>query len=75
MFDLDHAGFDFACPECHFLNSATSRQVRLGSRVICRGCKKPLLLVDKDASVNKARRRVDEELAALKTALKLEIKF
>jgi hypothetical protein len=74
MFDLDHAEFEFPCPECQFVNSATLRQVRLGDRVICRGCKKPVRLVDKDTSVHNASRRLDEDLAALKNALNLEIK-
>jgi hypothetical protein len=75
MFDLDQAEVEFPCPECQFVNSATFQQIRLGDRVICRGCKKPVLLVDKDTSITNARQRLDEDLAALKTALKLEIKF
>jgi hypothetical protein len=75
MFDLDQLAFTFACPDCQFVNSATVRQVRIGGRVICRGCKKTLCLVDADASVNKGRRRLRDELSALATTLKMEIKL
>ncbi len=75
MFDLDHATFTFACPECHFSNSATVQQVRIGSRLICRGCKRELRLVDKNGSFKRSRRRISEELASLSEVLNMEIKL
>jgi hypothetical protein len=75
MFDLDGAAFTFTCPECRFENSATVRQVRIGSRVICRGCKKELCLVDGNASFKKARQRISEELASLGKALEMKMKL
>jgi hypothetical protein len=75
MFDLDRVVFTFTCPECRFVNSATVRQVRIASRVICRGCKKELCLVDGSASFKKSRRRVNEGIASLGKALEMEIKL
>jgi hypothetical protein len=75
MFDLDSVAFTFTCPECRFVNSATVRQVRLASRIICRGCKKELCLIDANASFKKARGHISEEIASLGKALKMEIKL
>ena len=75
MFDLDHAAFTFTCPECGFANLATVRQVRIAIRLICRGCKKEICLIDKNASFKKGRRRISEEMATLGKALKMEIKL
>ena len=75
MFDLDGAAFTFTCPKCHFENSATVRQVRIGSRIICRGCKRNLCLVDVNSSFKKARRRMSDEIDSLGKALKMEIKL
>jgi peptide subunit release factor 1 (eRF1) len=75
MFDLDRATFTFACPKCRFENSATVRQVRIARRVICRGCKRELCLVDKNGSFKKGRRDVSEEIESFGEALQLEIKL
>lgn len=75
MFDLDHVTFTFACPECSFLNSATVQQVRISRRVICRGCKRDICLVDKNVSFKKSRRRIGNAIASLGNALDMEIKL
>jgi hypothetical protein len=72
---LDGAGFEFACPKCQFLNSATVLQARLGKRIICRGCKINLSLTDGRPSLRNAARKVDRELEDLSQTIKLEIKL
>jgi hypothetical protein len=75
MFDLDRVAFTFACPGCRFENSATVLQVRVASRVICRGCKKELHLIDENGSFKQGRRRISEEIASLGKTLKMVIKL
>jgi hypothetical protein len=75
MFDLDHTAFTFMCPECRFANSATVRQVRIGRRLICRGCKKELRLVDSNASFKKGRLRIGEAVASFGKPIRMEIKL
>jgi hypothetical protein len=75
MTGLDGATFSFPCPECKFLNSTTLLEVRLGRRIICRGCKINLCLNDGRPSVKNAVRRIDREIESLSETIKLEIKL
>jgi len=72
---LDSASFRFACPKCQFLNPATLLEVRLGRRIICRGCKANLCLTDGRPSIENAVRKIDRELEDLSETIKLEIKL
>jgi hypothetical protein len=72
---LDRASFNFPCPKCQFLNSATLFQARVGKRIICRGCKINLCLTDGRPSVKNAVRKIDREIENLSETIKLEIKL
>ena len=73
MFDLDRVAITITCPKCNFDNSATVRQVRVGDRVICRGCKNVLCLVDRNASFKKGRSRMSEEIESLRNAWEIKL--
>jgi hypothetical protein len=75
MSGLDYASFDFPCPKCQFLNSATLLQARLGRRIICRGCEINLCLTDSRPSVKNAVRKIDREIEELSETIRLEIKL
>ena len=75
MFDLDRAAFEFPCPKCDFVNSATVREARLAMRIICRGCKRDICLIDNNAGLETGRRRVSEAMKSLENELILEIKL
>jgi hypothetical protein len=75
LFDLDDLPFSFPCPGCQFENPATVRDVRLGARIICRGCKRPLHLGDQTGSFGKSRMAVNRAFESLAGALKINIKL
>jgi len=75
MFGFDNASFNFLCPKCRFSNTATLLQVRLGKRIICRGCKITLHLTDGRPSVKNAVRKIDREFENLNETVKLEIRL
>jgi hypothetical protein len=62
MFDLDPAEFEFACPKCDFSNPITFKEARLGSPIICRGCKNTIMPDDAMGELEKARRRIAEAI-------------
>ena len=75
MLNLDRISFSIACPACGFQNRATMKQVRLGKRVICRGCRTDIQLVDHHKRTRKARRQVDDALNEFAKVVNLEIKL
>ena len=75
MFDLDTVSFPFACPACGFRNRATMRQVRLGKRIICRGCRMDIQLVDHHRKARKARKDFENALSEFANVINLEIKL
>ena len=58
MFDLDPMEFEFSCPECDFSNPITFREARLGTPVICRGCKNMIVPNDAMGELESARNRI-----------------
>jgi hypothetical protein len=62
MFDLDPAEFEFPCPRCAFFNPITYREARLGSPIICRGCKNTIVPDDAMGELEKARRRIADSI-------------
>jgi hypothetical protein len=58
MLDLDSAEFEFSCPKCDFLNPVTFGEARLGTPVICRGCKNTIVPDDAMGELENARRRI-----------------
>src|ERR1039457_4743961 len=75
VLNLDRHPITFECPKCHFLNSVTLGSVRLGKRVICRGCKTNIQLSDPWQTTKRAQKQIDESLKELQQTLSLNIKI
>lgn len=58
--DFEKKSFEFQCPECNFYNTALLKQVINRDRVICRGCKKNIILEDKNNECKKAQKVFDD---------------
>jgi hypothetical protein len=69
MFDLDSAEFEFPCPRCTFFNPIAYREARLGSPIICRGCKNTIVPDDAMGELEKARRRIADSIRELQRTL------
>lgn len=70
MIDLDEAQININCPKCGFANSVTLGDVRAQKVIVCRGCKANIRLVDKNASLDKAKKDIDDSIKSLKKSLK-----
>jgi len=78
MINLDEAKININCPKCGFANSVTLGDIRVQKVIICRGCKVNIRLVDKNASLNKVKKDIDDSIESLKKSLnkaKLTIKI
>jgi len=64
-FNLDKFEFDVKCPRCQFIVKILYRDARLREVLICRGCKSNIQLDDSMNECRKARRQVNEAMAAL----------
>jgi hypothetical protein len=62
MFDLDSAEFEFPCPRCDFSNPITFGEARLGTPIICRGCKNTIVPDDAMGELENARRRIADSI-------------
>jgi hypothetical protein len=60
--DLDRRWIDVDCPSCRLATPVTLRDVRLGSVVICRGCKANVRLIDHLGEYHRVRRRLERTL-------------
>jgi hypothetical protein len=69
-FNIDKAPIEIPCPECKFINKATFKDVTLGRRITCRGCKKTIKLIDKDGSFKQTSKSIRKSLDDLAKALK-----
>jgi hypothetical protein len=58
MLDLDSAEFEFPCPRCDFSNPVTFGEARLGTPIICRGCKNTIVPDDARGELENARRKI-----------------
>jgi hypothetical protein len=72
---LDRCRFTITCPSCSFTNLADLKLLHFYGRIICRGCKKQIALVDPDKTAKKAKARIDREIAKLQGILSLQIKL
>lgn len=70
MINLDEAQININCPKCGFINSVTLGDVRAQKVIVCRGCKVNIRLVDKNASVDKAKKDIDDSINSLSKSLK-----
>ncbi len=70
MINLDKIIIDIACPKCKFINRVTLGDVSVQRRIICRGCKVGIKLVDKKASATKAKKSIKKSMDNLKKAIK-----
>jgi|HubBroStandDraft_5_1064220.scaffolds.fasta_scaffold38017_3 hypothetical protein len=70
VLDLDPFEFEFACPRCSFYNPLTFRDARLGTPLICRGCKNTLMPDDAWGELDDARRRIADSIRELQESLK-----
>lgn len=60
---------DFKCPNCSFILDIYLKEMWLEERIICRGCKYNIHLIDKDGSVQKAKRDINNSLRSLNKVL------
>ena len=60
--DLDSAEFEFPCPKCDFSNPVTFGEARLGTPIICRGCKNTIVSDDAMGELENARRRIADSI-------------
>lgn len=68
--DIEGAQFDFNCPECGFINSATLEDVSNGASLICVGCLKTIQLMDGDGETKRAVDEVNQAFNDLGKAFK-----
>ena len=66
---LDRAWLNIPCPACTYEIEFTYLQARLQESVICPCCKRNIQLVDKTASVEVSKRRIDEAMAEFEHAI------
>jgi hypothetical protein len=69
MFDLDPAEFEFPCPNCAFWNPITFGEARLGTSLICRGCKNTITPEDAMGEPENIRRRIAESVREFQKAM------
>jgi Zn finger protein HypA/HybF involved in hydrogenase expression len=69
-FDIEKAPVEFKCPDCGFINKVNFKDVKLERRIICRGCKKTIVLIDKDSSFKQASKDIQKSLNELAKTLK-----
>ncbi len=69
MTGLDKFQIPINCPNCHFENTVTLKQVRVRNVVICRGCKYNLQLHDQLNTTRKAISSVQRAFASLEEQL------
>ena len=70
MLDLDSAEFEFPCPRCDFLNPVTLGEARLGTPIICRGCKNTIVPDDAMGELENARRKIARSIRELQEGMK-----
>jgi peptide subunit release factor 1 (eRF1) len=75
VLDFDKLTVTFDCPKCGFPNEATTREFGDGTTIICRGCKEDIRLGDKDGSVKKAKKDLDQVFDELEQAVGKTIKI
>lgn len=69
-FDIDKAPIKIPCPECRVINKVTIKDVKLGREIICRGCKRTIVLIDKNGSVKQASKSIQKSINDLAKTLK-----
>jgi hypothetical protein len=65
MINLENQSFELPCPVCGFYNPATMKQIRLRDAIICRGCKRVIILDDYMNETRKAVRLINRALREL----------
>lgn len=70
MIDLDTVAINIPCPKCGFANPVTIQDVRVQKRVVCRGCKRNIQLIDGDASTSKAKKDIGKSMRNLEKKIK-----
>jgi hypothetical protein len=67
--DLESAEFEFSCPKCDFSNPITFGEARLGTPIICRGCKNTIVPDDIMGELNDAQRKITDSIRELQETL------
>jgi len=62
MSNLGESEFDFECPNCNKKNKVTLKQVERQETIVCIGCKSRIKLEDKDGSMRKALKEIDDSI-------------
>ena len=65
MLDLDNANIEFPCQKCGFYNKIRLKQARLRDVIICRGCKRNIILDDHMNEIRKARMEINNMLTSM----------
>jgi len=80
MIDILQSWRSLECPKCKFSNSVRLDDVSLNRRIICSGCHNYIYLVDKEVSMYRADKEINNALKEFETNLsrlsgKLKITF
>jgi hypothetical protein len=69
MLHLEPAEIEFPCPRCDFYNPITFGEARLGTPIICRGCKNTIRPDDPIGELEDAKRRIEDSIRELKRTI------
>lgn len=70
MIDLDEIWLDMECPVCRYQSYVQMREVRLESYVWCHNCKQHIQLRDAEATVDDAKKQMDQAMNELNKLFK-----
>jgi len=70
MLEFSNQKIYFTCRLCHFLNSASLKQISFSNVIICRGCKANIRLQDNLGSTKKAINAIERSIEDLIDAFK-----
>lgn len=62
MFDLGKTEIDFKCPKCQRVNKVKLIQVKREEVIICVGCQSRIKLEDKDGTISKSIKSIDDSI-------------
>jgi peptide subunit release factor 1 (eRF1) len=71
MLNINKQKIEFQCPECHFYNETSIRQVILRNIIICRGCKCSIQLEDYMNECRKLEKTINTVIDKLKRTIKI----
>ncbi len=70
MLDISQQQIEVSCPACATKQKVILKQVEAQETIVCSGCKKNILLTDKNGSVKKAVHDVNKSINGLMDTIK-----